>query len=151
MLTYDQITEIFFLADEYCQFLDQNLEHCFEKLPQATDKRAYYRPSSLSYSEVITILIAFHQSDYKTLKHFYCDFVCVFLTKEFPKLVSYNRFVELQQLSTMHLMMFLITNCTGQATGISFIDSTKIAVCKNQRIHQHKVFKDLAQRGKTTT
>lgn len=151
MLTADQITEIFFLADEYCQFLDQNLEQCIEKLPRSTDKRAYQRAATMSHSEVITILIAFHQSDFKTLKHFYCDFVCVFLKREFPKLVSYNRFVELQQLCTMHLMMFLVTNCTGDSTGISFIDSTKIAVCKNQRIHQHKVFRDIAQRGKTTT
>ncbi len=31
-----------------------------------------------------------------------------------------------------------------------YIDSTKLAVCDNHRIHQHKVFKGLAQRGKTS-
>jgi hypothetical protein len=151
MLTVDQITEIFFIADEYCQYLDQNLEQCMEKLQRSTDKRPYNRPNAMSHSEVITILICFHQSDFRTLKHFYCDYVCAFLKNEFPKLVSYNRFVELQQLCAMHLMMFLMTNCVGESTGISFIDSTKLAVCKNQRIHQHKVFKDVVQRGKTST
>ena len=32
-------------------------------------------------------------------------------------------------------------------TGISFIDSTLLRVCNKRRIKQHKVFKDLAQRG----
>ena len=151
MLTTDQITEIFFAADEYCQYLDLNLDQCVIKLPSASDKRQYHRSNSLSHSEVITILICFHQSDFKTLKHFYLDYVCVHLKVEFPHAVSYNRFVELQQLCSLHLMMFLVSCCTGQNTGISFVDSTKLAVCKNQRIHQHKVFKDVATRGKTST
>jgi len=151
MLTTDQITEIFFAADEYCKFLDQNMELCVTKLPQATAKRSYNRPATMSHSEVITILVCFHQSDFKTLKHFYKDYVLVHLKSEFPKTVAYNRFVELQQLCAMHLMMFLMSCCTGESTGISYIDSTKLCVCKNQRIHQHKVFKDIANRGKTST
>ncbi len=39
----------------------------------------------------------------------------------------------------------------GTCIGISFIDSTALAVCKNSRIHSHKVFAELAQRGKTST
>jgi hypothetical protein len=38
-----------------------------------------------------------------------------------------------------------------KCTGISFIDSTTLDVCDNRRIHSHKVFKDFAQRGKSTT
>ena len=30
-------------------------------------------------------------------------------------------------------------------------DATKLAVCHNKRIPAHKTFKDIAQRGKTTT
>ncbi len=44
-----------------------------------------------------------------------------------------------------------MSNCIGDCTGISFIDSTKLAVCRNQRIHQHRQFKDIAQRGHTST
>src|SRR5699024_3437730 len=38
----------------------------------------------------------------------------------------------------------------GDCTGISYIDSTKIAVCHNKRIYRHKVFKGLATRGKSS-
>nr|WP_262711831.1 transposase [Dyadobacter frigoris] len=31
------------------------------------------------------------------------------------------------------------------------MDSNTINVCKNQRIHNHKVFKNLAERGKFST
>lgn len=36
----------------------------------------------------------------------------------------------------------------GKCTGISFVDSTPLRVCRNQRIHIHKTFKGIAQRGK---
>lgn len=39
----------------------------------------------------------------------------------------------------------------GKCTGISFVDSTPLRVCKNQRIHIHKVFKGIAKRGKCST
>jgi hypothetical protein len=35
----------------------------------------------------------------------------------------------------------------GDCTGIRFIDSTPLRVCDNRRIHQHKTFKGIAQRG----
>ena len=37
-----------------------------------------------------------------------------------------------------------------QNSGISFIDSTSLDVCLNQRIHCHKVFAGLAARGHTS-
>ena len=46
--------------------------------------------------------------------------------------------------------MFLKIMQLGNSTGISFVDSTPIRVCKNKRIFNHKVFKGLAQRGKST-
>jgi len=151
MLTIDQITEIFFAADEYCILFEQNIDNCIIKLPGSSDKLTRNKPSGLSDSEVITLLICFHLSDYRTLKHFYKDYVCVHLQKEFPSLVSYNRFVELQKTAALPLLMFVMSNCIGDCTGISFIDSTKLAVCRNQRIHQHRQFKDIAQRGHTST
>ncbi len=151
MLTIDQITEIFFAADEYCILFEQNIDNCIIKLSDGSDKLTRNKPCRLSNSEVITLLICFHLSDYRTLKHFYIDYVCVHLQKEFPSLVSYNRFVELQKTAALPLLMFVMSNCIGDCTGISFIDSTKLAVCKNQRIHQHHQFKDIAQRGYTST
>jgi hypothetical protein len=42
------------------------------------------------------------------------------------------------------------TCCLGQCTGISFIDSTPIRACKNKRITQNRVFKNIATIGKST-
>lgn len=151
MLTTDQITEIFFTVDEYCILFEQHIDNCITKLPDQSGKLTRNKPAGLSQSEVITILICFHLSDYRTLKHFYKDYVCMHLQKEFPSLVSYNRFVELQKTAALPLMMYVMSQCIGECTGISFIDSTKLAVCKNQRIRQHRQFKDIAQRGHTST
>ena len=130
MLTSDQITELFFLVDEYCILFDKNINQSVIKVPQSTDKRSRNKSCGLSKSEVITLLIAFHQSDYRTLKHFYKDYVCVYLQKDFPSLVSYNRFVELQKLAALPLFMFVMSHCIGECTGISFIDSTKVVTGK---------------------
>jgi len=48
------------------------------------------------------------------------------------------------------LVLFLKTSCLGKCTGISFVDSTTLAVCNNRRIHNHKVFNGLAERGKSS-
>ena len=38
----------------------------------------------------------------------------------------------------------------GHCTGISFIDSTTLSVCDNHRIHCHRAFEGLAERGKSS-
>jgi hypothetical protein len=103
----------------------------------------------LSSSEMMTIVILFHQSNFRTFKHFYCDYVSKFLRKEFPKLISYSRFVYLMKNLFVPLFAFLLHN-KGEITGIAFIDSTKIQVCHNKRIPRNKVFSGIAKRGKTT-
>jgi transposase len=108
------------------------------------------RERSLSISEIITILIHFHQSHYRNFKAYYTEYVLVRLSREFPGLVSYNRFVEFIPSVLLVLCVYLRTSCLGTCTGISFMDSTALAVCKNPRIHSHKVFAGLAQRGKTS-
>lgn len=103
----------------------------------------------LSTSEMMMIVILFHQSNFRTFKHFY-SFVEIYLRGEFPKLVSYNRFVYLKRTIFVPLFAYLLS-LMGLCTGISFIDSTSISVCKNKRIKRNKVFRGMARRGKTTT
>jgi Transposase DDE domain len=91
----------------------------------------------------------FHQSGYRNLKQFYLEFVSVHLRVEFPGLVSYNRFVEFERDALPPLAAYLETR-RGRCTGISFIDSTKLAVCTNLRISRHRQFADCAGRGKTS-
>jgi hypothetical protein len=94
-------------------------------------------------------MIHFHQSHYRDFKSYYQEHVLVHLCREFPRLVSYGRFVELMPRAVVPLAVYLRQRF-GDCTGISFVDSTALAVCRNQRIHQHKVFVDVAARGKTT-
>ncbi len=105
--------------------------------------------ASLSASEVMTIVIHFHQQSYRDFKSFYQKHVCKHLFAEFPNLVSYGRFIELMPSVSLLLCAYLQSRF-GRCTKIAFVDSTTLAVCHNRRISRHKVFKDLAARGKTT-
>lgn len=107
------------------------------------------RATRLHPSEIMTIVILFQQSGYRTFKAFYTQYVQVHLRAEFPQLVSYNRMVELLPRVLIPLTVYLHTQF-GACTGISFIDSTALAVCHNARIHQHRVFRVDARRGKTS-
>lgn len=107
------------------------------------------RMGQLYPSEVMTILIHFHQSQYRTFKAYYTEHVQVYLTKEFPQLVSYARFVALIPGMLIPLLAYLQSRF-GTCTGISFIDSTSLEVCDPKRISQHRVFAIDARRGKTS-
>lgn len=67
----------------------------------------------------------------------------------FPTMPSYNCFVELARRALPAMLVFLTTQM-GECTGISVVDSTALPVCHNRRIHSHKVFKGIAQRGKSS-
>jgi Transposase DDE domain len=107
------------------------------------------RAGQLCPSEVMTILIHFHQSHYRTFKAYYTEHVQVHLAKEFPHLVSYPRFVALIPHMMLPLLAYLQTRY-GACTGISFIDSTSLEVCDPKRISGHRVFAADAKRGKTS-
>jgi len=107
--------------------------------------------SRLALSEVVTIIIAFHNSRMRTFKDYYLKTVCVFMKNDFPNLVSYNRFLELMKTAAFALHAFLQCTRLGKLTGLYFGDSTKLSVCNNRRIYSHKVFKGIAERGKTST
>lgn len=148
MLTEDKVTEIFCIADDFCEFFDKMMKKHVIEADNATKKRKYHRDSRMSRAEIMTILIMFHSSGYRCLKHFYLDYVCRHLTHLFPHTVSYNRFVELEKSVAFPLVVFIKKVLLGKCTGISFVDSTPLRVCRNQRIHMHKVFKGFAARGK---
>jgi hypothetical protein len=113
-----------------------------------TGQRRRQRAGRLTSSEVMTILIAFHRSDFRTFKHFYLMLMDQHRA-EFPDLVSYQRFVELMP-SVLGLLCAYLQSRFGPCTGIGFIDSTALAVCGNKRIRRNRVFCGLAKIGKTT-
>jgi hypothetical protein len=97
----------------------------------------------------MTILIAFHQNHSRNFKHFYLSQVQQHWRAAFPKLPSYHRFVEWMP-STLIALCAYLKHCFGSCTGISFVDATSLKVCHNRRIWSHRVFKNLASRGKTS-
>ena len=145
MIIEDKVTELFCMADDFCKFFDAMMEKYTLK---SDKKRRYHRDSTMSKAEIMLIMILFHASGYRCLKHFYLEKVCKHLRHLFPKVVSYNRFVELEKEVAIPLALFIKKVLLGKCTGISFVDSTPLRVCRNQRIHIHKVFRGIAQRGK---
>ena len=148
-MNHDKVTEIFVKADDFCKKCSKQIAET-RKLASSGQKKSRNRPSQLCDSEVITILIGFHLGAHRTFKHYYEQVVMEYYKPLFPRLVSYNRFLELQQKAAVPFMLFLKEECLGKCNGINFIDSTTLKVCKNQRIHNHKVFKGLAERGKSS-
>ena len=135
MITEDEITKIFCMTDDFCKIYDKFI--MINGLGPKRDrrKREYHRAPKMSDSEVITIMILFHFSGYKCLKHFYVRYVLVHMRHLFPTPVSYNRFTELERKVIVPFILFLKKCLMGGCTGISFVDSTALRVCRNQRIH----------------
>lgn len=141
----ESLVELFVDVDDFWKANRDNWHH--HLLESGTKQRI--RDKSLSESEIMTIVILFHQSGYREFKKFYLSYVCVHLKSAFPKLVSYSRFVRF--MSEIGLLLFAyLRSCLGRCSGISFVDSTSLAVCHNRRIQRHQVFDGFAQRGKST-
>src|SRR5262245_40694568 len=113
------ILELFCDVDDFCQEFAPP-----QAWPQLGQGKRGPQPS-LSLSEVMTIIIHFHQSHYRTFKAYYLNHVLKHLQAEFPGLVSYSRFVELMALAVLPLCVYLHHRLAG-CTGISFIDATAI-------------------------
>ncbi len=143
MINFDKITDIFCTVDEFCIHFEKFTEPFLLANPPK-------RKPKMSNSEIITIMILFQLSGFRTFKHFYIYYVQKHMQEDFPQTVSYNRFVELMQSNLMALTMFSKTCALGSCTGVSFVDSTPVKVCGNKRIKRNKVFKDLAKVGKST-
>ena len=139
------LAEIFCDVDDFCQWFEPQWRQ--RLLSSAARQRD--RATQLSTSEVITIVIGFHQSGYRTFKAYYEQHVRYEMREAFPGLVSYNRCVELTGRVLVPLCAYLHTR-RGQATGLAFIDATPLAVCHNRRIHRHRVFAEQAARGRTS-
>src|SRR5205085_2882316 len=131
--------------DDFCLLF----EPLWRKRLLADGLRQRQRATTLCLSEVMTIIVLFHSSGYRNFKAFYTQHVLKYLGEAFPKVVSYNRFVELMPSALVPLCAYLQTR-KGTCSGISFIDSTSLKVCHNRRIHSHQVFAGCARRGKTS-
>lgn len=141
----DNLTVLYCLVDDFWkEFMPTWKASLIQSGLQKRD-----RAGQLSASEIMTIYIHFHQSHYRDFKNYYINYVCRYLAHLFPRLVCYNRFVALIK-SVLVPLCFFLQCFSGEKTGIYFIDSTPIKVCHIKREKQHRVFKGLAQKAKST-
>ena len=116
------ILTIFCDVDEFCKSFEA---YCKEHLLEvSSEKKGFFPKSSMALSEIMTIVILFHLSQYRTFKWYYKSYVSEQLRDCFPQLVSYNRFVELMRISLLPLTVYMMKCRAGKCTGISFIDMT---------------------------
>src|SRR5512147_1916834 len=139
------LDDLFCDVDDFCrQFLPpwhrQQLQY---------GERKRLRGCRLALSEIMTILIHFHQSHYRDFKAYYLWYVCRPLASAFPQRLSSHRLVAVIPTALVPLCVSLQTR-KGQATGIAFIDATSLVVCHKRRIQRHTVFQQVARRGKTS-
>ncbi len=139
------VTEIFCDIDDFCKLYFK--QQSIYLLPNPERNRD--RESQMSISEIMTILVLFHMSHYRTLKDFYIECVLGDMKNCFPTAHSYSRFVACEHSVLTALLAYLFSRA-GNKTGLYFIDSTTLRICHNKRIYRNKVFKGLAERGKTT-
>ena len=110
---------IFCDADDFCKAYE---EYCRNRL--LMDKEEVVPRTRMSLSEIMTILIMYHLSGYRNFKWYYTKHIMVYQRKDYPDLVSYNRFVEIMKFALVPLLLYTIRACFGKCSGISFIDST---------------------------
>ena len=140
-----EIIALFCDIDDFCQ----RFEPAWQRRLVTAGDRQRLRESRLCLSEVMTLVISFHQSGYRTFKDYFLRYVTPHLRWAFPQMVSYHRFVELMQEAVVPLCAYLQTR-KGASQGVAFIDSTLLAVCHPKRSGRHKVFAGLARWGRSS-
>jgi hypothetical protein len=142
------LVEIFCMCDEFSKEFEREYEQ--KLLTDGSGIRN--RTFSLSLAEIMTIMINFHFSGYKTFKDYYEKQVLQHMKSDFRGQVSYNRFIELKQKAMLPLgILAQLQAAVQKCTGISFVDSFALEVSHIKRMYSHKVFKGLARKSKTST
>jgi hypothetical protein len=140
-----EIVALFCDIDDFCLQFEPA---CQQRLVPAGKAQPLWT-SRLCLSEVMTIVVNFHQSGYRTFKDYFLRYVTPHLSWAFPHVVSYSRFVELMAAALVPLCTYLQTR-KGKSHGVAFIDSTLLAVCHPKRSARHKVFAGFAAWGKNS-
>lgn len=140
-----EIVALFCDIDDFCVQFEPLWQHHLV----SEGSRQRWRETRLCLSEVMTIVVSFHQSGYRTFKDYFLRYVTPHLRWAFPQVVSYSRFVELMAEALVPLCAYFQTR-KGRSEGVAFIDSTLLAVCHPKRSGRHKVFAGLARWGRNS-
>lgn len=140
----NKLIEIFVQTDDFCQELEQWLRNQGKYKP-------VYR-GRMAMSEMMAILIFYHHSGYKCFQYYYEEMIRFDIASDFPQAVSYKHFLSLIPRCLNHLFMFRKWQSSQIQKGDAFyIDSKRLPVCHNRRIKSNRVFKNIAQHGKSST
>jgi hypothetical protein len=85
----DQLIAIFCDIDDFCK----TFEPVYTRGLLHTGQRQRIRQTTLALSEILTLLVYFHWSHYRTFKHYYTEYVLAHLPPYFPHLVGSHRCV----------------------------------------------------------
>lgn len=141
-IDYDRL---FYFVDNFCK----GFEPWYKKRLLSDGSKKRCRMGHLSLSEILTILLAYHQSGMACFKYFYLGLLQTHKIL-FPRLVHYARFTKLIS-QAFPALVCLLKSLLSSSTEYLFIDSTPMAVCHIRREKQHRVFKGYAFKGKTST
>jgi Transposase DDE domain len=115
------------------------------------EKHNIGRPSTLSASETITIMLFQSSYEIQTMKALH-KLASVYLKNDI-KVPSYSNFVKAMNyysyIASIIIVVLLELN-KSVSTRVKFVDSTILPVCKVYRQYSHKVMKSLATKGKST-
>lgn len=98
-----RLEALFCHIDDFCRWFEPHWQQ--RLLGERLQRRV--RARRLSLSEMMTILIAFHQSAYRNFKWFYTQLVCRYWSQAFPRLVSYQRFALMDAIHSDTAMCLL--------------------------------------------
>ena len=142
----DQLTAIFCQIDDFCKEFDTHAQHKLLTGPQINKRGP---KSQFHLSELMAILVMFHQVRYRDFKTFYTGFVLKHWQNYFPHLPSYTHFISIMGRAIFPMTLFTQIH-SGKRTGIYYIDSSCLPVCHLKRSRRHKTFRDIAQYGRTS-
>lgn len=140
----DLLIGIYIDTDDWCKMIKAWLDR---GIAQGGHQQRRREPE-LTMSEILTILTFYHHSGMKCFKYCYRRMVEPSMISYFPALAGYERFVALiPRYFPVLMALAKIKGLANARIGFSFIDPKKLTVCHNRRIHAHRVFKGIAQRG----
>jgi len=148
ILNTTKLVEIFIECDDFLkgikEFLDANTLSGTQHIRKKRERQ-------LSESEMMTIIIYYHFSGFKCFKWYYTHVVKKIFASYFPDAFSYSRFIQLMAELNLYLVFFMSACRLSVPTDGNYIDSKKLVVSHNRRIKHHKVHKEYARRGKSST
>ena len=107
------------------------------------------REGKLSIGEQLLIVILYHLEGFKNFKYYYKYAIEIKYKNLFKEVPCYDRFIQIMPKLLVPLSILL--QCLfGEARGIYFLDATKLSICHCKREKRNKVFKMIAEKGKTS-